>query len=328
METARLSSMRKYKLIVTNYAEGHPALVAIVGFSLLGLVISVSGLIFDDRLISGEHAWIKPCKFSISLCVYGLTLLYYSRFLANHQLLLRRISVAALVGTVIELSAIITQVIRGTTSHFNTSTAFNHAMFMIAVAAIIPVAGSTVILFTMVLREKKLPGVLRASLISALLLTIIGFVPGVLMVLPDRLQDAITCYKQFEGHTVGMPEGGPGIPWLGWSTVAGDLRIAHFVGIHALQVLPLVGLLISMIFRELSSIRQQILVWIFALCYLAAIVLLSAEALSGESLFAPSVQMKVLVAAVVLSGTIASACTLWLPAVSIWKTRPARNQSP
>jgi hypothetical protein len=259
----------------------------LVIFAFLCLALSVSGLILDARLISGERAWIKPCKFSMSLMIYGLSLIWFSPYLSNHRRFFKHVSVAVLVSAIVELSVIILQVIRGTTSHFNTVGLFNHVIYLVTVGAIIPISVGTLAVFIMLIREKELPPVLGLSLRWGVALTVVGFIPGILMLVPDPLQDVITAYKQFDGHTVGFPEGGPGLPLLGWSTIAGDLRPAHFVGIHGLQVLPLIGLAILQFFPALSEARKELLVWNAGLSYLGLILLMTWQALSAEPLLEP-----------------------------------------
>ena len=102
-----------------------------------------------------------------------------------------------------------------------------------------------------------------------LLLFLIGSVLGGIMIHNMR-------------HTVGAPDGGPGLPGLGWSTRAGDLRIAHFLGMHALQVLPLLG-------WGLASWRPRravLLTWVGAALYAGAVAGLFGMAVAGRPLLA------------------------------------------
>ncbi len=275
------------KLVGKSWVN-NPFLTTLISFSLSCMAISLLGLAFDQRLISGEHAWIKPVKFSTSLAIYGLTLCWLSQYLHSHVQAFRKICQWALVGTVAELSIIVTQVLRGASTHFSAGTPFDNAMAWLAALAILPVAYGMVAIFFMLLRERDLPPVLGAALKWGVLISVVGCIPGVLMLLPAAVQDLITHSKQIYMQSAGIPKIGPGLPFLGWSTVAGDLRVAHFVGIHALQFFPLVAFLLMKLLPKPSKFRQELLVGNIGMTYLAIIVLLTRQALMAEPLTAPS----------------------------------------
>jgi len=89
-------------------------------------------------------------------------------------------------------------------------------------------------------------------------------------------------------HNVGVPDGGPGLLFLGWSTTGGDLRIAHFVGLHALQVRPFLGWFLSAErFPWLSTGQRVALVWTIGLGYLGLVGSLLWQALRDQPLIAP-----------------------------------------
>jgi hypothetical protein len=284
-------------------------LTAMVAFSLLSLMFSFSGLCFDHRHISGELAWIKPCKFGISIALYGASLIWLERFLNTGQRLFRLTTVGALAGAILELVAIITQVLRGTTSHFNDATPVDAALWYMVKLSIMPVALAVIVLCILLMRQKGLPSVLGLSLRLGTLLTIVGLLPAIIMILPESAQQFIT-EVEVNGHTIGFVTGGPGLPWLGWSTVAGDLRAAHFVGLHALQVMPLLGWAISHYLTKIGTRRQLDLMWNAGLTYFCVISLLTWQALRAESIVHPGNQTLIAYAMLIALSALALFLTL------------------
>lgn len=188
----------------------------------------------DPRQVTGVSAWLKPFKFFASLGIYALTIAWLGGLLHGAEHAVRIISWATVGMIVIEMALIVMQAVRGVPSHFNVSTAFDGAVFSIM--------GATIVISTLFLcwfgylfftdAARHLPLALLWGIRLGIILTILGGLQGFAM--GSRLS-----------HTVGAPDGGPGMPLTNWSTSHGDLRIAHAVGLHALQVLPLAGLLVN-----------------------------------------------------------------------------------
>jgi hypothetical protein len=88
-------------------------------------------------------------------------------------------------------------------------------------------------------------------------------------------------------HSVGVADGGPGLPILGWSTVGGDYRVAHFLGLHAMQVLPLLAFVLMRFGRGLSKIVRSRLLWIASLFYGGVVFITFWQAGRGQSVIAP-----------------------------------------
>jgi hypothetical protein len=181
------------------------------------------------------------------------------------------------------------QAYRGTPSHFNVSTVFDGVLFSVMGAAIISQTVSSIAVAVALWRQQFTDRALGWALRFGMIITIVGALSGGLMTRPTSQQLA----KARSGlpmtaagaHTVGAPDGGPGLPGTGWSTGHGDLRVPHFVGLHALQVLPLVVLVLRR--RRTSEIRRVRLTFVAAASYIALFAILLSQALRGQSVIAP-----------------------------------------
>lgn len=130
---------------------------------------------------------------------------------------------------------------------------------------------------------------------SGALVSLVGLALGGLMLSPTDEQspqaEQGTLGRVIGAHTVGAPDGGPGMPITDWSTVGGDLRIPHFVGMHALQALPLLAMLLTLLARRWTRLRDDTvrarIIIVGGLSYTAVLALLTWQALRGQPLIRP-----------------------------------------
>lgn len=272
------------------WADNPPLMIALIS-SVAICLMAVAGLVLDPQVITGVPAWIKPLKFGISSAIYCASFIWLLSFVKGHPRLTGLVSYATAISLVVELGIIILQIMRGTTSHFNISTPFDATLWSL-MASFIMVIFMAALLTALLLMFQKMPTpAFGWSLRLAVVLSLVGMGVAYLMTFsPTPAQQAAMAAGHaptaFGAHSVGVEDGGPGLPFVGWSTVGGDLRIPHFVGLHALQVLPLFGFLLSRR-KDLVEGQRVQLIWVAALGYLGLVGILTWQALRGQSIIAP-----------------------------------------
>ncbi len=271
----------------------HAALTVLgVGMALLTILFVILAFT-DPRSITGAPAWLKPAKFGVSIALYTLTLAWLLGFVDTSRRwkswLVRGLGWTIALALVAEMIPIILQVLRGTTSHFNVGTAFDAFWWSLMGIAISVLWVAHLLVTALLLFQKLERPAFAWSLRLGLILTLLGMALGFLMVSPTAQQragwaqgEAVTVVG---AHTVGLADGGPGMSVTGWSTRGGDLRVGHFVGMHALQVLPLLGWFIVQ--RRLTTRQRVALVWTAGLGYLGLMLLVTAQALRAQPLLEP-----------------------------------------
>ena len=229
-----------------------------------GTLITGALVLFSSTEVLGINAFIKPFKFFLSTVLFSWTMAWYLGHLPPS------FTLSAYTWTVIavlsfELVWITYKASLGELSHFNVSNSFNALMFSMMGLAI-----SIMTLFTLYI------GILfwTHSLAELPIAYLWGIRLGIICFVIFAFQGGMMGAQL--SHTVGAPDGGTGLPLLNWSTKYGDFRIAHFVGMHALQVLPLIG------YYVLTSIRG---IAIFSLLYFALCFAVLVQAMMKLPLF-------------------------------------------
>lgn len=275
--------------IIRRARKGSTPLVVLAIASFCLAIVSAAGLLFDDRVLLGQPIWLKPFKFGISFAVYALTLAWLMSHLTRGHRTARVSAWAVSVASVIELAIITTQVGRGRASHFNTSTELDEmlwaAMGMTIVVLWVATAVIAALLWKAGLPDRATQWAVRLGLVIAL----VGLTEGFLMTSTTDAQAGSD--SGYDGaHSVGVADGGKGMPLTGWSMEGGDLRIGHFVGMHALQALLLFSLFV----------KQVRMVFVFAAAYTGLFALVTWQALRGQPLLAPDATTLIALAGLVI----------------------------
>lgn len=284
------------------------AMVALAAFCAVAMFV-------DPRQVTGLDVWVKPFKFAVSTAIYSVTLAW----LVGQLVRLRRVGwiagTIATIGLTIELVIITAFAAAGDTSHFNVTTPLHTAAWSAMAFSIVAVWVVTLIVAVALFRNRLGDPARTLAIRAGALLAVLGMGLAFLMTGPQG--DQISNYQGIVGaHTVGIADGGPGLPLLGWSTVAGDLRIPHFVGMHGLQALPIFAILLELAARRVPVLMDGVLrfrlVATAAATYLAAVGLTAWQALIGQSIVQPG--GPILVTAVVLAVVALTAGVLSLAA--------------
>lgn len=269
--------------------QASPPLLA-VGLLMTAVAVPSAVAIFvDPRVITGAPAWLKPFKFAVSTAIYSLTLAWIFTLLPEWPRLRRAVGWTTAIVFVLEVALIDAQAWRGTTSHFNVSTPVNAIVFGVMGVAILAQTVISIAVVVALWRHRFSDRALGWALRLGMTLTILGALTGPMMTRPTaaQLADARAGNRMTiaGAHSVGGLDGGPGVPVTGWSREHGDLRVAHFIGLHGLQVLTLIALLLGQ-WRRPEPVRVRT-VLAAAASYSSLFVLLLWQALRGQSVVAP-----------------------------------------
>ena len=288
------------RTVLEEVKSWHRPLMLMV-LAMAGLVVTAGvGLLVDHREIVNESVWLKPFKFGISFVLYGATL---ARLLSKLRKAKRfgwwTGTVFAVTG-VVDVGFIVVQAARGTFSHFNANTdTFNQVGQQVFMSGVLGLFGASLVIAIMLLFQRVGDAPLNRAIRIGLGLATAGmFIAFYLVGSNGTRQQTTDAYGHpvtlSGSHGIGVEAGGPGMPLTHWSTVGGDLRIPHFVGLHAVHFLLLTLLALHLLGRRVMWLRPERvrarLVGVVAFGYTGLMITVTVQAFRGQALIHPDGQ--------------------------------------
>ncbi|WP_422774888.1 hypothetical protein ACN28C_32405 [Plantactinospora sp. WMMC1484] len=279
-------------------------------------VVATAGLVVDDRLLMGESVWVKPMKFGFAMGVYGLTLAWLLSRLSRGRRVGWWLGTVFAVAGLLDVGAVFYAAAHGTFSHFNENAEpVARTVRTVFSFGVMPLLLITLIIAVLVLIQRTGDRAVDRALRAGLGLAVASMV--VALWLSDSSSAATRTVTDANGnpvtmsggHGIGDPDGN-GMFLTHWSTTGGDLRVPHFVGMHAIQVLLLVTAILGVLATTRGWLRdEQVrarLVGVAALGYTGLFTVLTWQARRGMPVTDPDRQT-LLAFAVVVVLTLAAA---------------------
>ena len=239
--------------------------------------------VFDPRELGGVSVWEKPLKFFVSAAIFGITYSWLSSFIHRGSRWVGKAGSLIAVSLGIELVLITAVAGFGETSHFNVSSPLAITIWSLMATFISLVLVATLVLGFLIIRDRSQVAEVRLGLGLGSLNTAVGMGLAFLMTSPTANQ--LANFRGIAGaHSVGTSDGGPGLPFLGWSTIAGDLRVGHFFGLHSIQVAIVLLVLASIL---PAALRAPTLI-VGNMTYLGFVGIVTLQALRAEPFSSPS----------------------------------------
>ncbi len=267
------------------------------------VVCCLVGMVVDDRMLLGESIWLKPMKFGLAFVLYGLTLAWLLSLPHRGSRATWWLGTVFAAAGFIDVGFIVVQAARGTFSHFNSETDAVNVIGQQVFQSGVPGLFLANLIIVLILCWQRLVDRPTSRAIHAgLFLAVAGMMLGYLMGFTGKqlVRDADgNVVELVAGHTVLDPavrdlsprDAAAGLPITHWSTIGGDLRVPHFLGLHGIQVLLLAVVVLAWLaprYRWLRAERTRAaVIGVLALGYAGLLAIVFAQAMRAQSLVHP-----------------------------------------